>query len=506
MLDFTAIILRSPVHALAYAIGMIIVWQLSAAIYNLFLHPLRKFPGPVLQRASSLPWAYQHSIGIQAFHTQKLHDRYGPVVRISPNHLSFTDAQAWKDIYGSRTGGHGSVNASGMPKADIFARTVKQVPANILNADHDEHQKYRRALSNGFSSSSMREQEEIFAEYTNSLASKLHERCDSGKATLNIEAWYNWTTFDIAGDLVFGQPFECLANADYHPWIAFIFQTARFNAVMVAMKYVGLGWIVETLFVLGGMVAMDTLRENTAKMLNTRLSMPRDRKDLFEGLVQKREEWNLSFDQLAGNATVLILAGSETTATTLSGVTFLLLKHPDVLRRLEKEIRSSFEKSDDININSVSKLAYMLAVLNEALRMYPPVLSGSVRRVPTHGGRIASRSVAAGTLVEVQQWAANHTKGNWSDPFAFKPERFINRDKESRDNLDALQAFSVGPRNCIGQNLAYAEMRLILARVIFDFDITYAGDIANEDWIGRQKAFGVWGRIPLNVHLTPVAH
>ena len=131
-------------------------------MYNIFLHPLRNFPGPYLHRASKLPWAILHARGEQAFHTQQLHDQYGPVVRIGPNHLSFTNPQAWKDIYGSRPDGE-------MPEATLFTRPVRGVPTSVLNADHEEHQRLRRALAHGFSDSSMRQQESTINKYVSLL-------------------------------------------------------------------------------------------------------------------------------------------------------------------------------------------------------------------------------------------------------------------------------------------------------------------------------------------------
>lgn len=96
------------------------------------------------------------------------------------------------------------------------------------------------------------------------------------------------------------------------------------------------------------------------------------------------------------NATILLLAGSETTATTLSGATYLLLSHPDILERLKQEIRTTFSSADEITINSVGKLSYMLAVLNETLRVYPPLTSGMVRVVPPEGAEIAGNYVPGG--------------------------------------------------------------------------------------------------------------
>ncbi|KAI8240870.1 Cytochrome P450 monooxygenase 1 [Colletotrichum sp. SAR 10_96] len=426
--DLTGALAEHYVPILKIILVTAVLWQLLQAGYNVFFHPLRDYPGPLLQRASSLPWAFQNAIGKQAFLTQKLHDRYGPVVRISPNHLSFTQPDAWKEIYGFQPSSKGSTE---MNKSKIFSETVEELPKSIINADREEHQRLRRALAHGFSDASMREQEGMIIKYIDKLSDRLKEFADDGTSPQNMAGWYNWTTFDVAGDLIFGQSFQCLERADYHPWVAFIFGAIRFGSVMTSIKYIGLNFVVQGLFKMGGMKAMSQVRENTDEMMQNRMSMTDDRNDLFEGLLKRRKEWNLSFDQLSANALILVLA--------------------EVYEKLKKEVRSAFKDSSEINIGSVSKLS----------------------------------------------------PDNWPDPWKFDPERFLESEKTNVNRLDSLQAFSVGPRNCIGRNLAYSEMRMVLARVIFDFDMALAP--GNGDWIKRQRAYGLWDRVPLNVYLMPVA-
>ncbi|KAK5652338.1 hypothetical protein OQA88_10530 [Cercophora sp. LCS_1] len=473
--------------------------QIYAVIYNLYFHPLRDFPGPLLQRASAVPWAWQLVSGTQAFETQKLHEKYGPIVRITPRHLSFTDASAWRDIYGHLIG-HKS-GSQEMSKIREFVKTIDDIPTSILNSDREEHSRIRRALAHGFSDTSMRQQEGVVVRYIDLLLQRLHEEADNGAKPLNVEEWYNWTTFDITGDLIFGESFGCLGGSEYHPWIKFIFGTIKWGANISAMSYLGFHWLVQLMYrTAGGSDDLKRVRGYTTTMLEKRLAMPEGREDLFEGLVSKREEWHLSFEKLSANVFILILAGSETTATTLAGATYFLLTNPEILRTLEQEVRGAFSSADEINISSVNKLSYMLAVLNEALRMYPPVTSNLVRAVPEGGAQVAGRFIPGGTYVEVQHWSVNHSKDNFADPWEFKPERFL--DPKKTDVLEALQAFSTGPRNCIGRNLAYAEMRIILARLVFDFDMKLADD--SKDWVSRQKAYTLWDRLPLNVYFTPV--
>ncbi|QKX59153.1 uncharacterized protein TRUGW13939_06285 [Talaromyces rugulosus] len=470
------------------------LWIIATFIYNAFFHPLRHFPGPLIHRISRVPWAIRHARGEQAFHTQRLHDRYGPVVRIAPNHLSFTDPQAWKDIYYHRTE---------MAKSTEFTRNVKNQITTIVNADQEEHQRLRRALAHGFSDSSMRQQEPIMLKHIGMLVDRLRQESSNGLKKSNMAEWYNWTTFDLSSDLIFAESFHCLETVNYHPWVATIMKTIKFHAFMVALGYGGLRGLVQLIHKAGGFLAMKTMRGYIDNMLKSRLSTGQSRDDLFEGLAKRRHEW----EKLSVNATVLLLAGSETTATCLSGTTYFLLTHPEVLEKVKNEIRTSFSSDTEINIQSVSKLTYLLPVLNESLRMYPPLTSGMVREVPTGGARIAGHYVPGDTLVEIQHWSVNHSKENWVDPWSFRPERFMvdaKMAKERGDMLDAVQAFSIGPRNCIGRNLAITEMRLILAKILYNFDMKLADD--SHSWIERQKNYNVWDRIPLNVSLTPVGN
>ena len=212
-------------------------------MYNALFHPLRHFPGPFVHRVSRLPWAIRHASGEQAFHTQRLHDRYGPVVRIGPNHLSFTDPQAWKEIYSHRTGdGHGLQE---MPKSTEFTRNVKGQLTTIVNADQEEHQRLRRALAHGFSDSSMRQQESVMLKHVNMLVDRLRQEGAGGQNKLNMAEWYNWTTFDLASDLIFAESFHCLETVNYHPWVGTIMKTIRFHAFMVALGYGGLRSLVQ---------------------------------------------------------------------------------------------------------------------------------------------------------------------------------------------------------------------------------------------------------------------
>ncbi|KAK7918034.1 cytochrome p450 [Apiospora marii] len=493
---------------LAVALG--IAYYISWLAYNLFLHPLRAFPGPLHHRASNLPRAYYMTKGRLGLKVADLHVAYGPVVRIAPDELAFVSPQAWRDIYGHRAQGEPE-----FPKDPQMYRPIKDLPENIVSAQSREyHGALRRQLAHGFSERSMRAQEPIIGSYVDLLVHRLREVCSTESGNLddpeakkpravNMREWLNWCTFDVIGDLGFGEPFGCLESRSYHPWVRRITETIRFGGVVSALLSIGCGGLVLAMSRLGGMRSRDAHQRMTREKLVRRIELGAEgRPDFIEGLIRKKDELGMDLMTLQMNASLLIIAGSETTATLLSGATFLLLSNPDALAKLTNEVRSTFQDDADITLSSVGSLSYMLACLNESLRRYPPVVIGLPRLAPQGGAQVAGHFVPGGTRVAVWHYAASHDPTLWTDPMGFHPERFLGDARFAGDNLDAMQPFSLGPRNCIGKNLAYAEMRLILAKIVYNFDMRIADE--SRGWLVGQKAFTVWDKPPLQVYLTPV--
>lgn len=197
----------------------------------------------------------------------------------------------------------------------------------------------------------------------------------------------------------------------------------------------------------------------------------------------------MSNEEIMVTFEVLMVAGSEMTATVLSGVTYQLLKNPDVLNKLITEIRSTFANSHEITMLSVNHLEYQLAVLYEALRIMPPTAAGLVRVVPSGGEVVGGHFVPGGTKVSVASWAANRSPLNFRDPESFIPERWLGDVRYVKDRREVSQPFNIGPRGCIGRNLAYAEMRIVLARVLFEFDLELME--SSKSWLDNLKSFAL---------------
>ncbi|EXJ87189.1 hypothetical protein A1O3_04148 [Capronia epimyces CBS 606.96] len=425
--------------------GLIITYYVSLAFYNIWFHPLRHYPGPVLNAATRLTWSFQVISGRSQFTLSKLHDKYGEVVRIGPNELSYTTSKVWKDIYQSRPG------KPQFQKDPLHYQKHDKTPSLHVSSDAD-HTRMRRMIAHAFSDKALREQEPIMKQYSDTLIRRLHEVTASGEA-INIKQWYQWTLFDLFGDLCFNQPFGCLEAGKSHPWIDIIGESIQ------AFYYLGLARRIPGLQSLMMKMIPKKKTEQAAwhsafskSLADKRMAMKTDRPDFMSFILKHNEtEKALTVPEIRSNVNVLIPGGSETTSTFLTGTTWTLLQNPEKYKLLVDEIRSTFKDSDDIKISNTAGMDYLNAVINEGLRFYPPVPSNMPRVVPDEGAIVAGKFLPGGISVCVAPYPMARSFRNYKNPDSFVPERWLKDPDYADDDLSASQPFSFGPRNCIGK-------------------------------------------------------
>jgi cytochrome P450 len=169
-----------------------------------------------------IPYTRVFASGYSHTKLHELHQRYGNVVRISPSEVSVVGDNVWDELMGHRKQGEPENAKDPL----VFALTK----GSVISANRENHARLRRTLSHGFSAATIEQQQPIINSYVDLLIQKLHERADGGKKSIEMTSWYNWVTFDIIGDLAFGESFGCLDNGEYHPWVHNIFQRIRGNA------------------------------------------------------------------------------------------------------------------------------------------------------------------------------------------------------------------------------------------------------------------------------------
>lgn len=362
-------------HVLAISAIFYLLYLCLSIIWTLYLHSLHNVPGPKIWIAFPIFRYVSFVRGRLDIDLRAFHNKYGEAVRFGPAEVSFITAEAWKDIYAH---GHGDQQ---LPK--VLHSTSN--PSDIISANNADHSRFRRALSHAFSVKGLQAQEPILLGYVNKLIERLKEIAKSPNPETNMVKWYNLTTFDLIGDLAFGEPFGGLDSSEYHYWVATIFQAIRGIAFVKLRDAYPLLFRIISFFLAPEHLMEARKRQIEYSNLTVRKRLQNDLHrgpaDFMDSMLRHRgdKEKELNDKEMEANANILIIAGSETSATLLSGITYWLLRTPNALRKVTREVRSSISSESDITFQSVSHLPYMLACLNEALRIYPPAPGGLER-------------------------------------------------------------------------------------------------------------------------------
>jgi cytochrome P450 len=165
--------------------------------------------------------------------------------------------------------------------------------------------------------------------------------------------------------------------------------------------------------------------------------------------------------QLVNEVRTLIVAGHETTASTLSWSWYLLSQHPDVEKKLSTEL-DTLVASDVPNLDALPKFLYTRQVLDEVLRMYPA--GWLMTRRALKDDRLGDYFVPAGTEIYIPPYFIQRHPDLWDDPDRFNPDRFGPGPSKDRHPM-AMLPFSAGPRNCVGEILARVEMQIHLMTI-----------------------------------------
>ncbi|KAL9110275.1 MAG: hypothetical protein Q9227_005182 [Pyrenula ochraceoflavens] len=423
------------------------------SIYRLILHPLAKFPGPFFRKISGWPDALSSFYGFRSLDIHQLHKRYGRVVRLAPNLISTIDPDALPAVYGTKC------NTKKGPSYLTF-NAVNNDAKTILNIrDKKEHATRRRIWQHGFSDKALRSTETFVLENVKRWIDALDKRAvDQGNEELDMAQWCTWLTFDILGDMAYGQGWNLLQDETFR-WIPGTIMTCietihkisnlpirpLINPLLSLFRKLSLHSASH--FRRYNNLAMSALTRRMAREPEL-VKDPNRRKDQLYWLLNGADLESgrkLSFRDLHGDSSTLILAGSDTTATALSALIFYLARNPSIQRRLADELRCGLNVTID----------------------------GTVHHLP------------AGTEVGTTLYALHHSSSNHPlSPDAFLPDRWIAGnllyDNQSGPSITpeyvaqsyrAFQPFSTGQRGCIGKQLALMELSIAVGRLIWGYDV-----------------------------------
>ncbi|OTB09420.1 hypothetical protein M426DRAFT_315977 [Hypoxylon sp. CI-4A] len=456
----------------SYLVATWVGYHVFIILYNLSpFHPLSHIPGYWLARASYLPEFYYDMIkyGQYTKQIQKMHEKYGPLIRISPDEIHCNDINFVDEVY---AGGNRKRNKplhliSGSAHADSAFGTM----------DHDLHRLRRGPVAKFFSRS-------MISRLEGDIHRLAHQLCDkllvNVQAPVDLAVAYSCFTTDAISAYCFGESFGFLDQEGWSP---------NFHVAEVAvLKPVFVLRFFPSLKMLFGLSKyfINYLPEDVSLLLRSlEIDLPnlvrktqaeidsgviRDRPTIFDSLLQLSPKEKAPLN-LKHEAVALIGAGTITTSWTLAVITYHLLNQPDTLEKLTKELKDNVKDLRELpNLSALENLPYLQGVIQEGFRLSYGV-SGRSGRVATeedliYDGEWKEKKIAyvipRGYAVGMSCIISHHNEDVFPDSHKFIPERWLDGEKK-RDLDRAMFTFSKGSRSCLGMNLAICEVYVALA-------------------------------------------
>ncbi|XP_059189982.1 cytochrome P450 3A30-like isoform X2 [Centropristis striata] len=212
----------------------------------------------------------------------------------------------------------------------------------------------------------------------------------------------------------------------------------------------------------------------------------------------EKQNTGLTDHEIFSQATIFMFAGYETSTNTLVFVAYTLARHPEVMKRLQEEIDSTFPNKGEVEYEALMQMAYLDCVVNEVLRLYPP--SARLERTAKETVYINGITIPKGMDIMVPVYAMHHDPELWPEPEEFKPDRFSKQNKQNIEPYTYLP-FGVGPRNCLGMRFALLIVKLSLVNILQNFSFS----VCEETEIPLKMSYeGLTGPLrPIKLKLVP---
>lgn len=375
-----------------------------------------------------------------------------------------------------------------------------------------DHLRRRRIMALGVSGQAIKDYEPRIAQHVDKFCRKMFpEETQEWSEPKNLGKWTNYLSFDMMADIIFGAHYDLLNDEKFRyvpemieksnvrvsalvqfPRLSFfrldkhLFQEAIF-ARNRFLKFV-MRLVRDRMELSKGNVC--GIYGKTACTGNGTSVSPAKLSDVYSKLADIKDPQtgaSLRKEEIASESTTLVVAGSDTSACAISSVLFYLADNPAAYARAAEEVRSKVSSRAEVTSVNLSTCVYLRACIDEALRMSPAVGSALVREVVnTTGTTVDEQFIKPGLEVGSGTYAVHHNADAYPDPFTYKPERWL-ESHTSRESIDKARScfvpFSIGIRSCLGKGLAYTEITLVIATMLFLGDFKFAeGELRN---IGR---------------------
>ncbi|KAI0543243.1 cytochrome P450 [Xylaria digitata] len=467
---------------LAAVCTLTFIYCISRVVYNLYFHPLSKYPGPRLAAMTDIWWAYASTTGRYPWIIEDVINRYGHVVRIAPNELVFLSPQAAKDIYLAQK------------NLELFV----QVGYDALDTGDGgisgetnpvKHREIAKRLAPAFSTRNFKAKEPTVQKHLDRFVDRIKD-FGSGERGIQLQRWSDWLALDLSTDMTYGREMGQIRDMtdsillsstlklNLSLTMSQITRKFRFLTPLMYLTIPPSIW-----FTLPKLIRMNT--EDVRVRIERRGKT--DHLDYFEQLVPAdgplpQDQKRIShLENVAGQ---LLLASWQPLANQFYSLILFLLGELEAYTAL-----------------------YLQACVQENLRMHQDTVDGLPRVSP--GALVDGAYIPRGVTCQISYFAAARSSLFFTEPLRFCPERWLPPDhprfnpKFKNDNLKASKPFSQGPRECPGGAIASAVIRLLIAKVLWQFDLEVVSGQNDVSFDRDFKFMTFWERPPFWVRFKP---
>ncbi|KAL4901764.1 cytochrome P450 [Aspergillus multicolor] len=375
------------------------------------------------------------------------------------------------------------------PGDSAFLRRI--LGHGLITAEGAAHKAQRKQMAQSFGVKHIRSLYPLFWEKSTLMVQAIaSEMKQNSSSESDVCSWAQRASLDIIGEAGFGWTFDTLREPENELAESFekIFAPTAANALLFAVSVYGPEWALEHVpsgisraFVTATSRVRDVCKafiRSKAKATKARASHENDI------LAQLMKQDGMSEDSLVDQTLTFLTAGHETVAIALTWTLYLLAKHPDIQTALRNELHSSLSNATHKTPSTLAQTLESLPILNgviiETLRLYPsaPVAV----RVAIRNTSIMGQHIPQGTRLIIAPWSVNRSRDLWGpDAEEFQPSRWIDPDtgRASATSIGGkvpILTFLHGPRNCIGQGFAKAELLALVAVFIRAFEVDLPSD------------------------------
>ncbi|KXT14609.1 hypothetical protein AC579_3660 [Pseudocercospora musae] len=493
----------------AYGLVALAVVGLLCPLFRAATTPLKDIPGPFLARFTRL-WFFRsiwnghaHLDNIALHRKYAKNGYFAPIVRLGPNMYSISRPD--KTVYGI---------GSKMPKTSWYEGWKHPSPERwtmFPDRNIQRHAETRRKFQSMYSMSSLLHYEEYVESGQDVFKTRLEEMVQDGR-TVDFHHWLQCYAFDVIGNITYSRRFGFLDRGEdvenvltslssilSYSSLAGIYSWAHPILYKIMEKLPGSGaqgrnYIIQ--YTQRRIADREAERSSNEKAGNRHLpkgGAPRDFLDITMDAAQDPEKAMTPYHVFMASMSNII-AGSDTTAISLSSVLWRLAANAETRMKLRHELDTAIQEGkmtkDRITFKESQNLPYLQACIKEGLRLCSATGLPLWREVPAGSGgmEIMGRYFPEGSEVGINAWVAHYDEDIWgADAGEFRPERWIDSDAETLKMMESFfMPFGLGSRTCIGRHISYLEMCKVVPMLVSQFDV----ELVNKE--GKFETMNYW--------------